>query len=85
METKLTLKLDKNKIEKAKLYAKKHQRSLSSLVSDYFSILIERDELTTHNISPIVKELIGVIRTTNTDNKFTNIRDKYLLEKYFNE
>ena len=85
METKLTLKLDKNKIEKAKLYAKKHQRSLSSLVSDYFSILVERDELTTQNISPIVKELIGIISTTNRDKKFSNIRDKYLLEKYFNE
>jgi hypothetical protein len=36
MDAKLTLKLDKEVIEKAKEYAAKHKNSLSSMVENYF-------------------------------------------------
>jgi len=39
MEAKLTLKLDKRIIDSAKIYARKHNRSLSKLVENYFSHL----------------------------------------------
>lgn len=35
MNTKLTLKLDKNVIEKAKIYAAEHKHSLSFMVENY--------------------------------------------------
>jgi hypothetical protein len=35
MDTKLTLKLDKSVIEKAKEYASAHQRSLSAIIESY--------------------------------------------------
>jgi hypothetical protein len=43
MEVKLTLKLNKSVIEKAKQYAKKRKRSLSKLVEDYFINLSSKD------------------------------------------
>jgi|WetSurSiteA1Bulk_404760.scaffolds.fasta_scaffold1006098_1 hypothetical protein len=43
MEVKLTLKLSKSVIEKAKQYAKKRKRSFSKLVEDYFTILSSKD------------------------------------------
>lgn len=39
MDTKLTLKLDKDIIEKAKSYASQTNRSLSSIVESYFQSL----------------------------------------------
>ncbi|MHA3789290.1 DUF6364 family protein [Flavobacterium hauense] len=39
MDTKLTLKLDKDIIEKAKVYASTTNRSLSSIVESYFQSL----------------------------------------------
>jgi len=36
MEAKLTLKLDKKAIETAKIYAKRHNRSISGMVENYF-------------------------------------------------
>ena len=42
MQTKLTLRLDDDLIEKAKSYAKGTGRSVSQMVADYFALL-EKD------------------------------------------
>jgi hypothetical protein len=60
METKLTLKLDKEVIQLVKIYADSHNRSLSKLVEDYFRNLISENENEKH-YSPLVEELSGVI------------------------
>ncbi len=60
METKLTLKLDQNVILLVKKYAENNNRSLSKLVEDYFRNLIAESEIK-NKISPLVKELSGVI------------------------
>ncbi len=56
MDTKLTLKLDKSVIEKAKAYASDQQVSLSKLVENYLNALTsksrEKDEI---SITPFVK------------------------------
>jgi hypothetical protein len=44
MNTKLTLTLEKDVIEKAKEYAAKQGQSLSSLVENYFKHLTIKDE-----------------------------------------
>ena len=60
MEAKLTLKLDRRVIDSAKSYAKKHNRSLSKLVENYFSHLsLEHDYSKKH--SPVVESLSGVL------------------------
>ncbi len=82
MDTKLTLKLDKDIIEQTKQYAQKKHRSLSALVEAYFRFLIDREQVSSPpDISPTVKELSGIIQLENTH----NIHDDYttyLLEKY---
>jgi Family of unknown function (DUF6364) len=59
MDTKLTLKLDKNVIERAKEYASSHKRSLSRLIESYLRSLTEEDPLSHDEmpISPFVKSM----------------------------
>lgn len=60
MDTKLTLKLDKDVIEKAKVYASSHKRSLSRLIESYLKSLInqkEQSEISDIEISPFVRSM----------------------------
>lgn len=79
METKLTLKLDKDVILQAKNFARDKDTSLSKMVENYFrSLVLEKKE---HKKSKLVSELSGII---NLDSS-TNMRDdytNYLTEKY---
>ncbi len=68
MDAKLTLKLNKNVIEKAKQFAKQNNISLSRLIENYLmSITKNNDE--NQNISPLVKSLTGVIKLEDEDCK----------------
>lgn len=44
MDTKLTLKLDKQVIDKAKQYASSQKRSLSGLIESYLKTLVNAEE-----------------------------------------
>lgn len=60
MDTKLTLKLDKYVIEKAKEYASSHKRSLSRLIESYLRSLINQEEPSDNGdieISPFVRSM----------------------------
>ena len=81
MDAKLTLKLDKDIIHRAKLYAREKNSSLSSLVENYFIFLTDRNEVKVTEITPLVKELSGIIKV---DENF-NLKEEYgkhLMEKY---
>jgi hypothetical protein len=73
MDVKLTLKLDKNAIEKAKKYAKKHNQSLSVLVEEYFNLISEKEKMSKSEISPNIMELSGIIKLS----KDYNIKSEY--------
>lgn len=80
MDTKLTLKLDNNVIERAKMYARKKNTSISHLVETYLNFLTnpkdEKDEIT-----PLVKSLSGIIDLPkNFDNK-KNYKE-HIIKKY---
>ncbi|HCY01103.1 hypothetical protein SDC9_136273 [bioreactor metagenome] len=79
MNTKLTLNLDKNVIEKAKSYAKENKSSLSKLVENYLSSLINASHKNDIKVSPLVDSLTGVISSSVDERK--RYRD-YLSEKY---
>lgn len=79
METKLTLKLDQGVIRSVKKYAERRQRSLSRLVEDYFRKLISAEPDAEAEISPLVRELSGIIGEGPADDA-DYIR--YLEEKY---
>ncbi len=80
MDKKLTLSLDERVIEKAKIYAKNHQISLSRLIESYLSSLIE-NKSEDIKITPLVESLSGVVSIPH-DFDYKNDYTDYLLEKY---
>jgi hypothetical protein len=79
MDTKLTLKLNKSIIDKAKEYAKGKNISLSKMIENYLQAITNKQSKEIE-ISPLVESLIGVISPQKTDFKkdYTN----YLSKKY---
>ena len=80
MNTKLTLKLDKNIIEKAKEYASLRNLSLSKLVEVYFQKLIIKEEFK-QKLSPRVRKLSGILKGKDLNYKSeleNSLRKKYL-------
>jgi hypothetical protein len=73
MDTKLTLKLDKDVIEHAKRYAESRQKSLSKLIEAYLKILVINKENTAGDlveVSSFVKSMrTGTSIPNNVDEK----------------
>ena len=84
MDTKLTLKLDKDVIEKAKEYATSQKRSLSRLIESYLKTLIDNDDSNMEEsieISPFVKSMQYGIKLP-TDYDYKKDYGDHLTEKY---
>jgi hypothetical protein len=80
MDTKLTLKLDDNIIEKAKVYAKKRKTSLSKLIETYLDYLTSGN-MEAGEITPLVKSLSGVLNLTKNYDYMKSYKD-HILKKY---
>jgi hypothetical protein len=80
MDTKLTLKLNEDVIEKAKEYAKSKKTSLSDLIENYLQKLTT-EKKGKKNITPLVKSLSGVIELPKDYNDKKDYTD-YLTNKY---
>ena len=64
MNTKLTLTIEREIIERAKDYAKEKNRSLSDIIENYLKILTKEDRKNMDKpLSPIVKSLKGSFKT----------------------
>ena len=82
MDTKLTLKLNQEVIEKAKKYASEKQMSLSKMIENYLnSLTIEKSEGNSLEISPFVKSLSSGINIPN-DLDYKKEYSDFLSEKY---
>lgn len=87
MNTKLTLSLEKEIIEKAKIYAKGTGRSLSEMVENYFRNLVSRTQNDIKiedeygDIDPKLKKLIGIIKLPE-DFDMEKVKEEYHKEKY---
>lgn len=59
MDAKLTLKLDKSVINKAKKYASSHNKSLSGIIESYLRFLVEKTPKPddSFEISPFVRSM----------------------------
>lgn len=60
MKTKLTLNLDKEIINEAKIYAKSHSVSLSKLIENYLNSLTQKSNEKS-SVSALVESLTGII------------------------
>ncbi|OGK06009.1 MAG: hypothetical protein A2W80_00925 [Candidatus Riflebacteria bacterium GWC2_50_8] len=76
METKLTLRLNRDIIEKAREYAQQHKISLSRMVEAYFSALTSGNRPEKDEITPLVKSLSGVINLANDFDYQTDIAEQ---------
>ncbi|MCB9233339.1 MAG: hypothetical protein H6581_16900 [Bacteroidia bacterium] len=81
MDAKLTLKLDKDTIERAKEFAQKQNISLSRLIENLLDNLVSEKE--NQAISPNVQNLLGVL---DLENDFNLVEDRtdYLFRTYLN-
>ncbi len=84
MDTKLTLKLDKEVIERAKEYASSQKRSLSGMIESYLQTLISKDDTKPNSdieISPFIKSIRTGVKVPN-DLEYKKIYGEYLSDKY---
>lgn len=84
MDTKLTIKLDKYVIDKAKDYASSHKKSLSRLIESYLKSLVIQDNSTDNKeikISPFVKSISSGV-SIPADLDYKKEYSDYLIEKY---
>jgi hypothetical protein len=62
MNTKLTLTIEEEIIEKAKRYSKIKGRSLSELIENYLQFLTSSDKTKSLQLTPRIKKLKGAIK-----------------------
>ena len=79
MQTKLTLRLDDELINRAKSYARKSGKSVSQIVAGYFSLLDAKPDRVSDELTPLVRSLKGSLRGAKVSKKDYH---KYLGEKY---
>jgi hypothetical protein len=62
MQSKLTLRLDEEVIEHAKIYSKLAGKSLSQVVEDYFVQLETPPDVESLPLPPVTHALLGVLK-----------------------
>ena len=81
MGYKLTLNVEKELAEQAKVYARSKGRSLSNLVENYFKMLSTSSDSVEFEVSSKVKSLQGSIKIPDDFDYKTELSDQ-LSEKY---
>jgi hypothetical protein len=81
MNVKLTLKLNKKAIERAKKYARKNKKSLSVMIEKYFNLISDNDSIAEIEISPNVRDLSGIVKFSENIN-VREVYKKHIEEKY---
>ncbi len=78
MNTKLTLRLDRNLIEFAKKYSAMTGKSVSKIVADLFAIIKNEKIKKEPELTPTVNSLKGALKHAVSEEDYK----KYLEEKY---
>ncbi|HEC42284.1 MAG TPA: hypothetical protein ENI20_05600 [Bacteroides sp.] len=81
MDSKLTLNVDKDLAEKAKVYAKSKGRSLSDLVENFFKVITSKSAADENELISWVKRLRGSYKLPEDFNYKKELTDR-LSEKY---
>lgn len=78
MQTKLTLRLDTQLIERAKTHARNRGKSVSQMVADYFTLLGQEEQPET--LAPLTRSLHGALRgiAVDEDEYHRHLEEKYL-------
>ena len=82
MNTKLTLSIEEQVIERAKEYAKKQGRSLSNIVEEYLkSIAKQKKSKVINKLDQLVEELCGSVKIPE-NKSYDEILEESIIEKY---
>lgn len=81
MDTKLTLKLNQEIIEKAKIYASDRKMSLSRIVESYLQSLTSESKDTEFDISPFVRSIATGTKIP-VDLDYKKEYSEHLMRKY---
>lgn len=81
MQTKLTLSVDKDTIEQAKAYAKKHGVSLSKMIQEFLSKKIQADMAEEVEVPEDLKDVYGAVKVPK-DFDYKKAKKEYLEKKY---
>ena len=79
MQTKLTLRLEQNLIDRAKAYSRRSGKSVSQLVADYFALMDTPDQQQSSELTPLVRSMKGSLRDADLSEEDYR---RYLSEKY---
>ena len=79
MQTKLTLRLEDELIDKAKTLAKQRGKSLSKIVADYFNYITSKELKSGADLPPVTKSLYGALANSKVNESYYK---KYLESKY---
>lgn len=83
MSSKLTLSISQQVIEEAKHYARSQGKSLSNIVEEYLkSLTSSESENKTENLSDIIKELKGSVKTPKDFKSYKETLEDALIEKH---
>jgi len=67
LQTKLTLRLDDELIDRANSYARRSGKSVSQLVAGYLELLLEPSQRQPRPLTPVVESLRGVLAGSGLD------------------
>ncbi|HZV69231.1 MAG TPA: DUF6364 family protein [Saprospiraceae bacterium] len=81
MTTKLTLSVEKEVVEKAKLYAKRTGRSLSEIIEGFLETLTSENAQKSNKTSPKLRKIIGVVKLPKNFNE-ENAKRAHLENKH---
>lgn len=84
MNSKLTLSIEEKIIDKAKQYAKKEGRSLSSIVEQYLKAIsgpVEKSNYKKADMNPLVEELCGSVKYSK-DKSYDDVIGKARIKKH---
>ena len=80
MNTKLTLRMNKEIIEQIKMYAMDHDKSVSSLTETLYKSILLKENEENAELTPIAKKYKGIIKNDEVDTDIVKL--SYLLEKH---
>ena len=80
MQTKLTLRLEEDIINKIKMHAAKQDQSLSKFTETLFRKILNVDKIDTEKLTPIVKKYKGILKNKIKDDR-EEIAD-YLIDRH---
>jgi hypothetical protein len=80
MNTKLTIRLNDNVIERAKNYAHSNKISLSKMIESYLNLLTKQKSKVIDN-TPLIESLSGVIELPD-DYDYKKDYSAFIIEKY---